>query len=273
MPASTEPRSGLKHGWANGESGWGADMSANLLRIGRYGFHPSAKSRSLSTPPASPAAGDTYIVGASPTGAWASLAGQIVIWDGAAWVGSGAPRKGWVCAIEDEPGIPALIHDGASWRALPGRPLADHLATVQSGGTAETDLFSATLPINAFASVGAGIALDYGLQLLGALTATRRIRIYLGATAIYDSGAMAATAVGAAVLAGRIIRDGANSARYQIGAQIAGSAGAAASVGTLTGLNFGATMAIKITGQSGGTGSATGDITAMLGKVSAVPAA
>jgi len=36
MAASTEPRSGLKYGWSLGESGWNADMDANLTAVGLF---------------------------------------------------------------------------------------------------------------------------------------------------------------------------------------------------------------------------------------------
>lgn len=101
MPASTEIRSGLKHGWTLGESGWNAEMDANLLSIGRFAYHLSVKDRDLATPPGSPVAGDTYIVAASPTGAWVGKAGQVAVWTGSAWV-FGVPRKGWRAVIEDE---------------------------------------------------------------------------------------------------------------------------------------------------------------------------
>lgn len=120
MPASTEPRSGLFHGWALGESGWNAQMDSNLLRIGRAGFHLSVKDRDLATPPGSPATGDTYIIAASPTGAWAGHATEVAIWDGSAWVFY-VPRTGWVGYIEDEQKI-SVFHAGAwtSGRALSG---------------------------------------------------------------------------------------------------------------------------------------------------------
>jgi len=101
MPASTETRSGLKYGWALGESGWNGDMDANLLRIGQFGFHLSVKDRDLTAPPGSPAAGDSYIVAASATGAWAGKDGQVAQWNGSAWV-FGVPRLGWLCYVEDE---------------------------------------------------------------------------------------------------------------------------------------------------------------------------
>lgn len=40
---------------------------------------------SLNTPPGSPTSGDTYVVGASPTGAWAGRANTVTIWTGTAW--------------------------------------------------------------------------------------------------------------------------------------------------------------------------------------------
>lgn len=114
MPASTEPRSGLNYGWTLGESGWNAQMDANLLRLGRVGFHLSVLDRDLATPPGSPTAGDTYIVAASPTGAWAGHATEIAIWDGAAWIFY-TPRTGWLAYIEDEQKL--TIYRAGAWSA------------------------------------------------------------------------------------------------------------------------------------------------------------
>lgn len=112
MAASTEPRSGLNYGWSLGENGWNTGMDANLLSIGRFAYHLSVKDRDLATPPGSPAAGDTYIVAASPTGAWAGQAGKVAIWSGSAWV-FGTPRIGWVAYIEDEQRLSA--YKAAGW--------------------------------------------------------------------------------------------------------------------------------------------------------------
>ncbi len=114
MPASTEPRSGIKYGWTLGESGWPADMNANLLRIGRFGFHLSVKDRDLATPPGTPTAGDTYIIAASPTGGWSGHATEVAIWDGSAWV-FGVPRSGWLAHIEDEQKL--SIYRAGAWSA------------------------------------------------------------------------------------------------------------------------------------------------------------
>ena len=101
MAASTETRSGLKYGWPLGENGWNTEMDNNLLAIGRFGLHLSVKDRDLSTPPGSPAAGDTYIVAGSATGAWAGQETKVAMWTGTAWV-FGTPRLGWLAHIEDE---------------------------------------------------------------------------------------------------------------------------------------------------------------------------
>lgn len=115
MSASTEPRSGLKFGWEFGESGWNGDMDANLLAIGRFGLHLSILDRDLATPPTPPAAGATYIVAASATGAWAGKSGQVTLWDdvGATWVFA-APRIGWIAYIEDEAKLSAYKATGWS---------------------------------------------------------------------------------------------------------------------------------------------------------------
>lgn len=114
MAASTEPRSGLFYAWSLGESGWNLGMDANLLAIGRFAFHLSVKDRDLATPPASPVAGDTYIVAASPTDAWAGNEGKVAIWAGSAWA-FGTPRLGWVAYVEDEEVLTA--YKAAGWSA------------------------------------------------------------------------------------------------------------------------------------------------------------
>lgn len=115
MAAQTEPRSELKHSWEYGEDGWNVGMDANLLRLGRFGFHLSIKDRALTTPPGSPADGDSYIVAASASGDWSGEDGNIAVWStaGAAWV-FGEPRIGWIAYIEDEEVISAYKAGGWS---------------------------------------------------------------------------------------------------------------------------------------------------------------
>jgi uncharacterized protein YlxW (UPF0749 family) len=112
MAASTEPRSGLFYGWALGENGWNTGMDANLLRLGRFGFHLSVKNRTQTAPPATPSAGDSYIIASGATGAWAGHDGAVAVFDGSAWV-YGTPRTGW--RAYDEGDEVSLIFKGGVW--------------------------------------------------------------------------------------------------------------------------------------------------------------
>lgn len=114
MASSTEPRSGLKHSWALGEKGWNTEMDSNLKSIGRFAYHLSVKDRDLTAPPAGPTAGDSYIVGAAATGAWAGHDGHVTVYDGSAWQ-FGVPRLGWIAYVEDEEKLTA--YKAAGWSA------------------------------------------------------------------------------------------------------------------------------------------------------------
>ena len=76
----------------------------------------NVKDKDLSAPPVSPVDGDRYIVGASPTGAWAGQAGKIAWYYNAAW-NFDTPTEGWNTWIEDENLF--YYHDGTSWIARP----------------------------------------------------------------------------------------------------------------------------------------------------------
>lgn len=117
MAASTEPRFGLQYGWALGESGWNAGMDANLLKLGRFGVHLSAKNRNLTVAPTGPSAGDTHIVAAGATGTWAGHDNQVAIWDGSVWQYA-VPRSGWRADVEGED-IQVRFRSG-TWGTYPG---------------------------------------------------------------------------------------------------------------------------------------------------------
>lgn len=59
------------------------DTNFRSLNMGANCF--TVLDKDLSTPPGSPSAGDSYIVGASPTGAWAGQAGKYAEYYNAAW--------------------------------------------------------------------------------------------------------------------------------------------------------------------------------------------
>lgn len=110
MPAKTEPRSGLFYGWDLGENGWNTGMDANLLRLGRFGFHLSVKNRTRQAPPAAPSAGDCYIIAGGASGAWAGRDEAVAVFDGSAWV-YGTPRTGWR-AYDEADDVSLVFKDG-----------------------------------------------------------------------------------------------------------------------------------------------------------------
>jgi hypothetical protein len=110
--ALNDPNLGLAYGWAQGEHNWNGGMDANLKRLGAV-VGLSVKDRDLTTPPASPANGDRYIVPAAATGVWAGKTNQIAVRIADAWEYH-APKIGWLCYIEDEAKLSAYKTTGWS---------------------------------------------------------------------------------------------------------------------------------------------------------------
>ncbi len=111
MPASTDPNLGLKYGWSTGESGWGADMSDNLKRLGAI-VCLAVLDRDLTAPPASPSEGDRYIIPSGASGAWAGKTNQVAVRIRGAWEYY-LPKVGWLAYIQDE-GV-LSVFTGTAW--------------------------------------------------------------------------------------------------------------------------------------------------------------
>jgi Protein of unknown function (DUF2793) len=76
----------------------------------------SAKSRTTTTPPASPAEGEAYIVPASgAVGAWSAHAGKIALYTGGLWTYL-TPKEGWRAWIEDLNEL--YIFSNSAWTAF-----------------------------------------------------------------------------------------------------------------------------------------------------------
>lgn len=73
--------------------------------------------RDLSAPPATPAAGDAYIVAAAASGDWSGKEGQLAVWRDNAWYFH-QPREGWRVWVQDEDVL--LVFDGAGWITFSG---------------------------------------------------------------------------------------------------------------------------------------------------------
>lgn len=77
--------------------------------------HAAVEDHDIDTPPSSPSVGQCWIVGASPSGAWAGHAGELAGWTSGGWRFF-APRAGmiiWNIGAEYW-----LHHDGTAW--VPG---------------------------------------------------------------------------------------------------------------------------------------------------------
>lgn len=102
-------------------------VNTALTRIDAL-MNTGAKSRATATPPGSPASGDLYIVGASPTGAWTGQAGALAYYD-QLWKFI-APGAGMTLWVVDESLF--YTYNGSSW-------LSDSLSKINAqSGTSYT---------------------------------------------------------------------------------------------------------------------------------------
>lgn len=133
---------------------WSAQKIRNELDLARAGqeYQDSVKDKDLAAPPATPAAKDRYIIGASPTGAWAGRANQIAEWTGTAW-SFVVPTVGMTCIVDDE--AKQYTFNGTAWvrtgGALQTITAGDGLT---GGGTADT------VTLNVGAGNGITVAAD-----------------------------------------------------------------------------------------------------------------
>lgn len=91
--------------------------------------------RSTSAPPGSPSAGDRYIVGPSPTGAWAGQANNVAIYVGTNWVFF-TPSEGW--RVYDQGLNEIALFTGSAWVDL--ATFLNITTQTNSSGTITTDL-------------------------------------------------------------------------------------------------------------------------------------
>jgi hypothetical protein len=95
-----------------------------FLRLIDVLVQPATISKTLSSPPGSPANGARYIVGASPTGAWAGKANNIAVWttdNPAAPSGEWefyAPNSGWLVANVADSTV--YVFFSGAWTAIGG---------------------------------------------------------------------------------------------------------------------------------------------------------
>jgi hypothetical protein len=146
----------------------------------------------LSTPPATPNTGDSYIIAASPTGAWTGFANCVAGYYGG-WVIK-TPVAGWRAWVRN--GNRVLYYTGSAW-ALLATPKIDATTTWNPGAiTNSSGALSPAITVTG-AALGdfAMVAAPYDLQGLDAgayVSAANTVKIRLsnltGATVTLASG-------------------------------------------------------------------------------------
>jgi len=96
---------------------------------------PSVLDKDLSTPPASPAPGDKYLVGASATGVWAGHEDKLAAWIDGGWYFA-EPKTGWQTYVADET-THYVYTEGTGW-AIPAGNAPDLSGYAQLSGAAFT---------------------------------------------------------------------------------------------------------------------------------------
>lgn len=147
-------------------------------------------------------------------------------------------------------------------------PLFNSFTDSGNSTTAETDLVSNTIAAGQLASAGDKIEAEYGGTFVTHATATRRIRVYFGGVALFDTTAVVISANSGWIVKCTIMMRSATTVRYMIQlVTVDSSRSVYTSVGEDSSLNLASTNILKITGQAGAAGAATNDIVLKLSQV------
>lgn len=145
--------------------------------------------------------------------------------------------------------------------------IATYFTDAANSGTSETDLYSTTTGANTLSSNGQTLYFDYTINVSD-ITATADLAIYFAGTSIGNTGALTVSSTGAWRVVGSITRATSTTARATVAINSPGASTASYTNETdLTSQNFATTNIVKITGQAGGAGGGSGDITAKMGKL------
>lgn len=153
--------------------------------------------------------------------------------------------------------------------------ISDSYADVKSVTTAETTLATTTLRANLLANNGEKLEVVYGGVFVYHATATRRLRIYFGATSVFDSGAVAVASGGAWIIFMHIIRVSATVLRFviRVDTQTTTAISEPSYISEITGQDLTVANILKITGTAAGAGAASDDIWVRTAKIKWLAAA
>jgi hypothetical protein len=104
--------------------------------------------RGLSEPPAGPASGARYIVGANPTGAWSGHGDEVAAWQDGAWAFY-PPATGWFAWVQDESRF--YVYSDSGWMEMTGGAGVNPASLVGVNATADaTNRLAVSSPASLF---------------------------------------------------------------------------------------------------------------------------
>lgn len=151
------------------------------------------------------------------------------------------------------------------------RMLQTYTTDANNTGTSETDLYSTNVAGGILAATGNLIRFEYAGQF-NDNTSTATLKVYFGGSQIGNTAALTVSAAGAWAVSGFVMRTGTTTGRAYVTFH-SGSTTLPEVVQQvdLSSQDFTITNILKITGQAGGAGGGTNDITSKIGKVSYEP--
>jgi hypothetical protein len=111
MPQTALPNVGINYEWDLGSDAWKTGMDTNLILIDAL-MQCGVVAVGTNTPPGSPAQGEAHVIGASPTGVFASNANKFAVYNATTWT-IVAARAGWM--VYDRTTFKFWIFDGSAW--------------------------------------------------------------------------------------------------------------------------------------------------------------
>lgn len=152
-----------------------------LRLIDGFSRATSVKDKDLSTPPGSPSNGDSYIVGASPTGDWASQANSIAFYTESAWFFI-APIAGNMAFVQDENAW--YEYDGTNWVSDGGAVVSPFGAFIRPAIVEEelTGLSGASVDTNVSLIPTRSIILGVSVKVSTAITGAASFDVGDGST-------------------------------------------------------------------------------------------
>lgn len=170
-------------------------------------------------------------------------------------------------AIENGANLFFTLANGTVRHAL-GGSIFDYHGDVGNSGTTETDLYASEIPSATLIENSQKLYAHYAGIFVNS-TSTKRLKVYFGGSAIFDSGALTVSAATSWDIEVNIIRVGSDNVRCSVKMNDTGAATLSLAKYTeLSGVDLDATgQEFKITGTAAGTGAATDDIVAKFGHI------